>query len=254
MGKLPWKRTIPILLVIACLVFLSGSLNLGTWIEKALTWIASLGIWGPVAFTVIYIISTVLLIPGSVLTLGAGFLFGVFKGSIVVSIASTTGATLALLLGRTLFRKRIEGMVLRNPKFKAVDAAVRQNGFKIVILTRLTPVIPFSLLNYMYSLTRVRVHDFLIASLIGMIPGTVMYVYIGSLFQNITDIFGEHNKQPGEFILLVIGFIMTVIVMVLVTRIAKKSIRNVSPSLEGAEKTPADPWIRNHRLRGDIHD
>ncbi len=254
MGKLPWKRSIPVLLVIACLVFLSRSLDLGTWIEKALTWIASLGVWGPVAFTVIYIVSTILLIPGSVLTLGAGFLFGVVKGSIVVSIASTTGATLALLLGRTLCRKMIEGMVLRNPKFKAVDAAVRQNGFKIVILTRLTPVIPFSLLNYIYSLTGVRVHDFLIASLIGMIPGTVMYVYFGSLFQNIPDIFSDHDKKPGEMLLLVIGCIMTVTVMALVTRIAKKAIYKVSPSLECAEETPAEPWSRNHRLRGDVHD
>ena len=115
MGKLPWKRAIPILLVIACLVFLSRSLDLGTWIEKALTWIASLGIWGPVAVTAIYIISTILLIPGSVLTLGAGFLFGVVKGSIVVSIASTTGATLASQRYRALLEMTLPDSCSPNP-------------------------------------------------------------------------------------------------------------------------------------------
>jgi uncharacterized membrane protein YdjX (TVP38/TMEM64 family) len=238
MKKLPWNKVVVILFVIACVALLFKNLPITTWMEKALTWIESLGIWGPIVFIVIYIIATVLLLPGSALTLGAGFLFDLVKGSIIVSIASTIGATLAMLLGRTLFREKIGGMVLQNPKFKAVDAAVGQNGFKIVGLTRLTPAIPFTLLNYMYSLTKVRVRDYLIASWLGMIPGTIMYVYIGSLFQNIEDVFGEREKRPSEYILLIVGFIVTMVITIIVTRIAKKAIRDVSPSLESTEKVP----------------
>jgi uncharacterized membrane protein YdjX (TVP38/TMEM64 family) len=123
----------------------------------------------------------ILLLPGSILTLGAGVLFGVVNSSIAVSIAATLGATCAFLVGRYLPRVWVAKRIANNDKFKAVDEAVAKEGWKIVLLTRLSPVFPFNLLNYAFGLTQVRVRHYFFASWLGMIPGTIMYVYIGSL-------------------------------------------------------------------------
>jgi len=128
-------------------------------LKSALNWVDSLGFWGPVIFGFIYIFSCVFLLPGSVLTLGAGTLFGVVKGSIYVSIASTLGATVAFLVGRYLARNWVAKKIEGNEKFKSIDEAVAGEGWKIVGLTRLSPIFPFNLLNYAYGLTKVSLRD-----------------------------------------------------------------------------------------------
>ncbi|MGH2416496.1 MAG: TVP38/TMEM64 family protein, partial [Microcystaceae cyanobacterium] len=149
-------------------------------LQSILAWIDSLGSWGPVAFVIIYILAAVFLISGAILTLGAGVLFGVVKGSILVSIASTLAATVAFLIGRYLARGWVTKQIESKPKFKAIDAAVAREGWKIVGLTRLSPLFPFVFLNYAFGITQVSLKDYVLASWIGMMPGTVMYVYIGS--------------------------------------------------------------------------
>jgi uncharacterized membrane protein YdjX (TVP38/TMEM64 family) len=201
--------------------------NPQAWLRNALEWIDSLGAVGAIAFILLYIIATVAFLPGSILTLGAGVVFGIFLGSFYVFIGATLGATGAFLVGRYLARgwvaKKIEG----NQKFRAIDGAVGRERLKIVLLTRLSPIFTFNLLNYAYGVTGVSLKDYFIAS-VGMIPGTIMYVYIGSLAGNLATIGTE--AQPAnpavQWTIRIVGFIATVAVTLYVTKIARQALEN----------------------------
>jgi uncharacterized membrane protein YdjX (TVP38/TMEM64 family) len=157
--------------------------------------------------------------------LGAGVVFGVVNGSIAVSIGATFGATCTFLVGRYLARDWVAKRIAGNDKFKAVDEAVAKEGWKIVLLTRLSPVFPFNLLNYAFGLTQVSVRHYFFASWLGMIPGTIMYVYIGSLAGDLASLAaGDRTKTLGEWILYGVGLLATILVTVFVTRLAKKAL------------------------------
>lgn len=193
--------------------------------NDALPWIESLGITGAIAFMVIYIIATVAFLPGSILTLAGGAIFGLFWGSIYVFIGATIGATLAFLVGRYLARGWVSKKIAGNQKFAAIDNAVGKEGLKIVFLTRLSPIFPFNLLNYGLGVTGVSLKDYVLAS-VGMIPGTIMYVYFGSL-GNINTICngGGANANPAaQWTIRIIGLIATVAVTLYVTKIARKAL------------------------------
>ena len=170
-------------------------------------------------FILIYVLACVCFVPGSVLTLGGGALFGVAWGSVYVSIGATAGATAAFLVGRYLARDWVARKIEGNKAFSAIDRAVAEEGWKIVLLTRLSPIFPFSLLNYALGLTRVPLRHYVLASWIGMIPGTIMYVYIGSLARAST---GE--TSTAQWILRGVGLVATILVTVLLTRIARRAL------------------------------
>src|SRR6266700_5210478 len=201
-------------------------------LQAALDWIGKLGPWGPVIFIGLYVVATVLFVPGSVLTLGAGAVFGVALGSVCVSISATLGATAAFLVGRYLARDAIARKIEKNEKFATIDRAVADEGWKIVLLTRLSPVFPFTLLNYAFGLTRVKLSHYVVASWLGMIPGTVMYVYLGSLI-NVGA--GRRQRTTGEWVLYSVGLLATVIVTVFVTRLARKALAKKVGSNEIAQ-------------------
>ena len=193
--------------------------------NNALPWIESLGIAGAIAFMVIYVIATVAFLPGSVLTLAGGAIFGLFWGSIYVFLGATIGATCAFLVGRYLARGWISQKIAGNEKFAAIDRAVGDEGLKIVFLTRLSPIFPFNLLNYGLGVTGVSLKDYVLAS-VGMIPGTIMYVYFGSL-GNINTICngGGANANPtAQWAIRIVGLIATVAVTLYVTKIARKAL------------------------------
>jgi uncharacterized membrane protein YdjX (TVP38/TMEM64 family) len=192
-----------------------------------------IGAWAMVLLGVAYIVACVLLIPGSLLTLVAGALFGVVRGTVVVSIASTLGATAAFLVGRYLTRDSVESRVSSNPKFQAVDSAVGEHGFKIVLLTRLSPVFHFNLLNYAFGLTRVSLRDYVLGSWIGMLPGTVMYIYLGSAFKNLAEL-AAGRVEGGIWgqTLFGVGLVATIVVTVFVTRIARRALADTSLSAD----------------------
>jgi uncharacterized membrane protein YdjX (TVP38/TMEM64 family) len=197
-------------------------------LRNALDWIRGLGALAPIAFIAIYIAACVLFLPGSILTIGAGVIFGVVRGTIYVSIAATLGATAAFLVGRYFARDWIAKKLDGNVKFKAIDEAVGREGWKIVLLTRLSPVFPFNLLNYAYGLTRVTLRDYFFASWAGMIPGTILYVYIGSLSGDLAGAgtaSGGGARTPAGWALDAVGFIATVAVVVYVTRIGSRALR-----------------------------
>ena len=197
-------------------------------LRELLDWVAGLGAWGPVAFGVVYVLACVLFVPGALLTLGAGALFGLWVGTIAVSIAATLGATAAMLVGRFLLRDWVAARVAGRPRFAAVDAAVAREGFRIVLLTRLSPVFPFNLLNFAYGLTRVSVRDYLLASWIGMLPGTVLYVYLGTVLGDLAGAEGR-ERTSGEWVLYAVGLAATVAVAVHVSRIAKRALAQAAP-------------------------
>lgn len=198
-------------------------------LKNALEWIESLGAIGAVAFIGIYIVATVAFLPGSILTLGAGVVFGVWLGALYVFIGATLGATAAFLVGRYLARNWVAQKIANNDKFNAIDRAVGKEGLKIVVLTRLSPIFPFNLLNYAFGLTGVSIRDYIIGSL-GMIPGTLMYVYIGSLAGNLALI-GTATQPTNptlQWTIRIVGFIATIAVTVYVTRIAKQALNELT--------------------------
>lgn len=194
-------------------------------LQQGLIWIADLGVWGAIAFIMLYAVATVSFFPGSLLTLGAGVVFGVFLGSIYVFLGAVIGSTAAFLIGRYLARDWVAQKIATNHKFQAIDQAVGKAGLKIVILTRLSPLFPFILLNYAYGITQVSLKDYAIGSL-GMIPGTVTYVYLGSLAGSLAKI-GTQTQSSNpllQWAMRIIGLGATVAVTMYLTQIARRAL------------------------------
>lgn len=202
----------------------------GQWLDresfaKILSRVESLGNWGIVFFVLTYILACVLCLPGTILSVAAGFLFGIVKGYVAVALGSVLGASSAFWIGRTVGRDWIRRKVEGNAKFEAIDHAVAQNGFKIVLLTRLSPVFPFNLQNFAYGVTGVSFRDYFWASLAGMAPGTVLIVYVGSAMKSLAEVFaGSTASTPLQRVVYGIGLAATVAVTVLVTRIARRAL------------------------------
>ena len=150
------------------------------WLGNFNDWVGQMGVAGIFIFIGVYAVATVLLAPGAILTIGAGFAFGLWKGFLAVSAGATLGASLAFLVARFIARDKVEAIAKRNEKFRNIDNAIGKQGAKLVFLLRLSPVIPFNLSNYFYGLTGVKFWPYVLASWIGMMPGTFLYVYIGT--------------------------------------------------------------------------
>jgi uncharacterized membrane protein YdjX (TVP38/TMEM64 family) len=212
---------LPIALTLAALVLVGVLTDVRNLLEETLDFIERLGPWGPLLFILVYAVGTVLFVPGSILTLGAGALFGVWWGSLYVSLGSTLGATCAFLVGRHFARDWVESRIEGKSSFEAMDRAVAAEGWKIVFLTRLSPIFPFALLNYAFGLTRVSLTGYVVASWVGMMPATVMYVFVGSLAR---DGALRHSRPPGEWALYATGLVATIVVTVWVTRMARRAL------------------------------
>jgi uncharacterized membrane protein YdjX (TVP38/TMEM64 family) len=222
-GSLPTLALAGVAVVLLLLAF--RAFHVQELLRRSLDWVAGLGPAGVIAFVLIYILACVFMLPGSVLTLGAGAVFGVVRGSVIVSVAATLGATAAFLVGRYLARDRVAKMIEGNARFRAIDEAVGREGWKIVGLTRLSPVFPFNLLNYAYGITTVSLRDYFLATWIGMIPGGVMYVYLGSLAGSLAELGGRGRaRTPAQWALYAVGLLATVTVTLFVTRIARTAL------------------------------
>ncbi len=223
---------------------LSGVLfALGFWIfhnfnvqqfwQSSLTEVKNLGIIGCIFFICIYNIATLCLIPGSILTMKGGCLYGLWWGSIIVLIAASLGAVAAFLLGRYFCQDWVNSQLLKYHQFKKLDRAIAQKGWKIVFLTRLSPLFPFNLLNYFFGISQISLKDYILGSL-GMIPGTVMYVYFGSLATDLVSIDMSppitRETELLRWLMRIIGLIATISLTIYFTNFAKKTLRN---TLEG---------------------
>lgn len=223
-------RVVAIAVGVAALLILAYLLDARAWLVSSLEWIRGLGPWGPVIFCGLYVLACVLLLPGSVLSLGAGAVFGLAMGIPVVSISATLGATAAFLVGRYVARGWVERTIAADSRFQAIDAAVAREGWKIVALLRLSPVVPFNLLNYAFGVTRVRLRDYVVASWAGMLPGVLLYVYLGSLAGDLAiGAAAGRTRTPAEWAFYAVGLLATVAVTVYVTRIARAALAKRVP-------------------------
>ena len=209
--------------VLVALLYLGRSA--GGYVPVFAEWVEGLGVLGPVVFILGYAIAVVAFIPGSLLTLAAGAIFGLAEGTVYVLIAATLGSTLAFLIARHAARAAIERRIQGDERFAAIDRAVGAEGLKIVFLLRLSPVFPFNLLNYSLGLTQVRLVDYFVAS-IGMLPGSLLYVYTGKVAGDVAAIAGGQagEKGTGDWLVLVFGLVATAVVTVFVTRIARRAL------------------------------
>jgi uncharacterized membrane protein YdjX (TVP38/TMEM64 family) len=204
-------------------------------LKQVLDWLVPLGAWGPILFVLLYVASCVALIPASLLTLGAGAVFGVVKGFILVHLGATLGAAAAFLVGRHCARDWVARKMAGHPKFAAIDRAVADEGWKIVLLTRLSPVFPFFLLNYGYGLTRVSFRHYFLATWLGIIPGSLLFVYIGSLANP-----SEARGSALAWTFKIVGLLATILVTVHLTRIARRALAQKIDS-NGRAKTDGEP-------------
>ncbi|HEY5742861.1 MAG TPA: TVP38/TMEM64 family protein [Terrimicrobiaceae bacterium] len=216
---------------VAVLVILFGVARLfpvTQWLEAFNQWVGNLGPWSIAIFIGAYVLATVLLLPGSVLTIGAGFVFGLGWGLFAVSIGSTLGAASAFLISRFVAREKVEAMARENENFFRIDRAIGAQGAKLILLLRLSPLIPFNISNYLYGLTAVKFWPYVLASWIGMLPGTLLYVYLGAAGKaGLQAASGaDAGRSPLEWIFLGFGLVATIAVTIWVTKIARTALRN----------------------------
>lgn len=224
-------KTAIFVMLVLCLLALPLFVDVRGALEAVVTRLQAFGPLGLAMLSAFYVVACVLMLPGSVITLGAGALAAVLWphnnllavgiGTAAVSVGSTCGATAAFLLGRGLFREAITAKMQGNRNFAALDHAIGENGLKMVFLVRLSPAFPFSLLNYALGLTKVSLRDYVLGSWIGMIPGTVMYVYLGSLFGFAAK---KESAGLGGTVLFAVGLLATITLVVYVTRIARRAL------------------------------
>jgi len=188
-----------------------------TWLRDFQAWVAALGPIGYVVYALGYGVIGVFF-PASILTLGAGAIFGVVGGSVVVAIGATIAATLSFLLARTVLRKRVEAMAAKNPKFRAVDRAIAREGAKIVVLVRLSAVFPFLFVNYAFGLTSIRLVPYIVATFLGILPLTIAFVYLGAAGAAVAT---QRNARAA---ITVAGALMALGVSIYVGRIAARAI------------------------------
>jgi len=217
-----------VLIAIVIAVFLAMKfLPVEQWLRRFNEWVSQMGVAGILIFIAVYAGATVLLAPGAILTIGAGFAFGLWKGFLAVSAGSTLGAALAFLVARFIARDRIEAMVKQNEKFRRIDSAISREGPKLIFLLRLSLVIPFNLSNYFYGLTAVRFWPYVFASWIGMMPATFLFVYIGAAGKTVAAAATSTEAATWRWqywALMSVGLTATVLVIIWVTRIARNAL------------------------------
>lgn len=221
-----WVKGISLAVMLISLFVLMRAVPLERWIAEFQAVVKGMGFWGPLLYGVFYVFAALLLVPGSLLTLAAGAAFGLFKGTVIVSLASTTGAGLAFLISRYFIRDKVQRRMRQSPKLTAIDEAIGKEGWKIVAMLRLSPAVPFTLQNYVYGVTAIRFWPCLLTSAITMLPGTFLFVYLGSLG---SKALAARETSLGEWIARGVGLLATVVVTIYITRLAKRAMRDSVP-------------------------
>jgi len=199
-------------------------LPIGQWVKAFTDWIRHLGLAGAFIFIAVYALAAVLFLPGAIFTIAAGLVYGIVGGTAVALAGATLGAGLAFLVARYLVRGRIEEFVRKNRRFGAIDDAIGQEGWKIVGLLRLSPLIPFNVSNYFYGVTSIGFWPYLLASFVGILPGTLLYAYLGAIGQAGLE-GGKKGYSPVQWTFLGTGLLATIAVTVFVSRLAKKALQ-----------------------------
>lgn len=228
-----WFKVGGAIAIIAIVIEIAVAVPMSAQLTRLIDWTQHAGVWGVVAYAAAYVTAAVLLIPGSLLTAGAGVAYGAVRGTLLVSPVSVAAATIAFLLGRTVARDWIANKMKADPRFAAIDAAVGQQGLKIVLLLRLSPVFPFNILNYALGLTRVSLRDFVLGSFLGMLPGTFLYVYLGSLVTSVTSLSSAAPPSAAQWALRGAGLAATIAITIVISRIARRALNEQLPPAAG---------------------
>ncbi|MGE5219078.1 MAG: FAD-containing oxidoreductase [Chloroflexota bacterium] len=253
------RKTILVLLLAAAAITAGILLPFREWFIHFEIYVNSLGALGPVLVALAYVLCTVALVPASALTIGSGTLFGLKTGFVVVIIGANLGALCSFLLARTFLREKVAAWAAAHAKFRALDQAIGRQGFKMVLLTRLTPVFPFVLLNYFLGLTAVRTGAYVLANLIGMLPAMFLFVYIGAASRDaLAGGPADFYQQAFQYM----GLAATVALLVVIARIAQRALREAERAEEGSVvlgnlRLDADykPVLFDRMiLEGDRHD
>jgi len=209
--------------------------ELGALIPRFGGWVEGLGALGPVVFMLGYAIAVVAFIPASALTLAAGAIFGIVPGTLYTFVGASVGATAAFWVARNYARRAIEQRIEGDVRFAAIDRAVAAEGRKIVFLLRLSPAFPFNLLNYALGLTQVRLMDYAVACF-GMLPGTLLYVYLGYAGAQLAAAAAGASAETdtAKQVLQAVGLLATIVVTVMVTRIARRALAEATEAPESA--------------------
>jgi len=239
-------------MVIIALLVAARQINLGSWILKLQCWITDMGFWGPIVFVGIYATACILALPGAIISMAAGAIFGLTKGACVVFGGAMIGSIACFLISRYLARRWVEKKLHAQPKFKALDEALGREGLKIASLLRLSPVFPFNFLNYALGLTRVSLRDYVLAGF-AMIPGIILYVYYGLAAGSVAALASgkgsTHTTGWQAYTMMGIGLAATVLVTAVVAKTARKALldamEKAKPSphrtaLEGITRKPED--------------
>ncbi|MGE0325834.1 MAG: TVP38/TMEM64 family protein [Polyangiaceae bacterium] len=219
----PWALALLLLVGVGVLLFAPWK----HWLVSGLTHTRDLGVAGALVFILIYALASMLMLPGSVLTLAAGFGWGLGWGSVVACVAANLASNTSFVIGRFLARDWVSQRAERMPRFAAIDRAIASSGLRLVLLLRLSPLVPFNLLNFALGITRVRFRDYALGGAIGMLPGTVLYVYLGSSLKNLGQVLtGERaSATAAETWAFWLGLLATLLSVILVTRTAQRELK-----------------------------
>lgn len=234
-----WRKVRVVLLVLAGLVaLLLVGRTAGQHVGAFVQWVDGLGPLAPLLFVLGYAGATVAFIPGSILTLAAGAIFGIVEGVALVFAGAVLGSTAAFVVGRYLARDWVERRTRGDPRFDALDRSIGRQGLRLVLLLRLTPVMPYNLLNYALGLTRVRLLHY-VAGAVGMLPGTLLYVYSGRVAGDVAMAVGGADpvvRGAGYYAVLALGLVATAVLTIMVTRMARAALREEvgEPAADGA--------------------
>ncbi|KAG5403412.1 hypothetical protein IGI04_009531 [Brassica rapa subsp. trilocularis] len=245
-----------LLILVAAIVLAFYFLPVEQLLRDFLLWVEQdLGPWGPLALAVAYIPLTVLAVPASVLTIGGGYLFGLPIGFVADSVGATLGSGAAFLLGRTIGKPFVVAKLKDYPQFQSVALAIEKSGFKICLLLRLAPLLPFSMLNYLLSVTPIMLGPYLLSSWLGMMPITLALVYVGTTLKDLSDVTHKWSELSfGHWASLILSLVVSVMLMVCVTKVAQNALRKAlaehggdmngavaaSPELNDVANVPAD--------------
>jgi uncharacterized membrane protein YdjX (TVP38/TMEM64 family) len=221
-----YNKPIVLALTLIALSTATAVLPVRDWIRALTNWIAQLGPAGVAVFIGAYAIATVLLFPGWILTVAAGLLFGLVGGTAAALCGATLGAALAFLVARYLVRDSVRNFAKSNPRFYAIDRAIGENGWKIVGLLRLNPLIPFNISNYFYGITAIPFWQYLLVSAIGMLPGALLYAYLGAVGK--ATLGAESPPSTGHYLLLGIGLAATVAGTIIISRLARNALKSLA--------------------------
>ena len=214
-GVLPKVATASLLLATAGLAFYFfgiKQLSLKDLAANLDGLVRSYGPWGPVIFVVAYVAATIVLIPSTALTLAAGYLYGPKYGTALVSLAGTIGASLAFLISRYLAQPYAKAKLQQYPKLESIEKQVSAEGVKLVLLLRLAPLVPFTVLNYALGVTDIAFLPYISATWIGKLPGVVASVYVGSTGRSVDAATSGGGIDKVSFALNAVGVIASVLV------------------------------------------